>query len=54
MPELQGTSAHDAPRRPYAVPSLTVYGTLADLTQAVANMSKADGGSVNGMKKSQP
>ncbi len=41
-------------RAPYEAPKLVVYGALADITLAVGNNSNMDGGSVNGMKKSQP
>lgn len=32
------------PKKPYKKPSLTVYGTLRELTQKVGVSGKADGG----------
>jgi hypothetical protein len=46
--------ARDAARPAYAPPRLVIYGSLADITQAVGKSSKMDGGSVTGMKRSQP
>ena len=32
------------PRKPYSKPTLTVYGTVRELTQTVGRTGKADGG----------
>ncbi len=32
------------PKKPYSRPSLTKYGTVRELTQAVGNKSNKDGG----------
>lgn len=32
------------PKKPYAKPSLTVYGTVRELTQKVGSSGKRDGG----------
>lgn len=40
-------------RAPYAAPRVVVFGALAELTRAIGNSSMADGGMVNGMKRSQ-
>jgi len=32
------------PKKPYTKPSLTVYGTVRELTQSVGRSGKADGG----------
>lgn len=37
------------PKKTYKKPSLTVYGTLRELTQKVGTVGKADGG--HGLKK---
>ena len=41
-------------RAEYSTPTLVTYGAIAEITRAVGNTSNMDGGSVNGMKKSQP
>jgi hypothetical protein len=33
------------PKRPYSKPTLTVYGTVRELTQKVGRTGQADGGS---------
>jgi hypothetical protein len=35
------------PKKTYSKPSLTVYGTVRELTQAVANKGNSDGGAGN-------
>ncbi len=40
-------------RAPYTAPRIVIYGALADLTRAIGSKSMADGGMVNGMKRSQ-
>jgi hypothetical protein len=32
------------PKKPYAKPTLTVYGTVREVTQSVGNMGRMDGG----------
>jgi hypothetical protein len=34
------------PKKPYAKPALTLYGTVRELTQAVGQTGSADGGRI--------
>jgi hypothetical protein len=36
------------PVKPYSKPTLTIYGKVQELTQAVGNMGQMDGGAVVG------
>jgi hypothetical protein len=38
------------PRKPYTKPTLTVYGTVRELTQKVGRTGQADGGNPRGAK----
>lgn len=38
------------PKKPYQKPSLTVYGTVRELTQKVGRAGKPDGGNPRGAK----
>jgi hypothetical protein len=40
------------PKKPYAKPKLTVYGTVREVTQKVGTMGRMDGGIVGQPKKS--
>jgi hypothetical protein len=40
------------PKKPYSKPTLTVYGTVRDLTQSVRNRGQLDGGTTLGHKHS--
>jgi hypothetical protein len=42
----QGGNPHAAQKKPYKKPTLTVYGTIRDLTRAVNNMGGDDGGTI--------
>lgn len=39
-------------KKPYSKPTLTIYGTVRDLTQKVGPRGHADGGTVLGKKHS--
>ena len=45
--------AHDSPKKlPYVAPTLKRFGNLTELTSAVGNKGRTDGGSMN-MQKTQ-
>jgi len=45
-------SVKRVPKKPYVRPTLTVYGTVRDLTLKVGTKGKLDGGGVLGRKHS--
>jgi hypothetical protein len=40
------------PKKPYSKPTLTVFGTVRDLTRKVGNRGKLDGGTTLGKRRS--
>ncbi len=46
-----GKPAKREAKKPYSKPTLTVYGTVRELTQRVGNRSKQDGGVQPGHRK---
>lgn len=41
----------EAPKKPYQTPKLLAYGDLTEMTLAMGNMGKLDGGAIKGMRR---
>jgi hypothetical protein len=46
-------SVKGEPKKPYAKPALTVYGTVRQVTQKLGNMGNKDGGTALGSMMSR-
>jgi hypothetical protein len=46
-----GKPVKQGPKKPYSKPTLTVYGTVRELTQSIGNSGQRDGGRVAGSTK---